>query len=73
MKIDTPVKALTQKPHIITGYMRSSGFSGVFGQRPSSAMLIIAAPPATIDMPSVCANRYIGNAQMLFDSRTQVL
>src|SRR5262245_3685908 len=40
---------------------------------PSSARLMMAAPPATIDMPSVCMNRNIGNAHREPDSLMKVL
>src|SRR3954471_575938 len=50
-----------------------SGLIGApFGQTPSSAKLMTVAPPTMMAMPSVCMNRYIGNAQSEPDSRIQV-
>src|ERR1700752_5296642 len=65
---------LIQKPSHIMGYSFSSGLIGsVFGQNPSSARSINELPPATMDIPSVWANRNIGNAQREFDSRMNML
>src|SRR4029434_209919 len=72
-KIETPVNRLIQKPNHITGYRRSSGWSAVVGHRPSSAIEITAAPPATSDIPSVWTNNNAGKAHRLGDSRTHVL
>src|SRR5688572_12800429 len=68
-----PVIRLMPKPNQITGYRRSSGFSWVPGNTPRMAKSIIAAQPATIDMPRMCTNRNPGAANRLVSSRMNVL
>jgi hypothetical protein len=69
----TPVTVLIQKPVHSNGYSRSSGFTGILGQKPKKTRLIIALHPATMDMPIVCTTRNVGKAHMELDSRTQTL
>src|SRR6202042_2346848 len=69
-----PVTAFSPNPAQISGKYFSSGRIGVSpGQKPSSTRSSMALPPATIDMPSVCKSRMVGNDQMVPDSRPQRL
>src|SRR5581483_9834214 len=68
-----PVTAFTQNPHHMSGYKRSRGFSGVFGETPSRRRLIMALMPATTPIPRTCSKSTVGYASFEGDSRTQVL